>query len=72
MGRSFQSVQQGVNSIADRWERASKKYKCGKRMAQVAKSYSSEGFVGCNDPLESVLFSIGVEMQKAGKDSLPE
>jgi len=64
MGRSFQSVRQGANSIADRWERASKKYKCSKRMVELAKSYSSEGFVGCNDPLESVLFSIAVEMQK--------
>jgi len=64
MGRSFVSVRQGVNSIADRWERAAKKYPCGKRVVQIARSYSSEGFVGCNDPLESVLFSIGVEMQK--------
>ena len=65
MGRSFQSVRQGVNSIADRWERASKKYKCGKRVVEIAKSYSSEGFMGCNDPLESVLFSAVVEMQKS-------
>jgi len=68
MGRSFLSVRQGVNNIADRWERAAKKYQCGKRVARVAKSYSSEGFVGCNDPLESVLFSIGVEMQKESDD----
>jgi hypothetical protein len=53
-----------VNEITGRWERASKKYKCGKRVAQVAKSYSSEGFVGCNDPLESVLFSSMAELQK--------
>jgi hypothetical protein len=64
MGRSFQSVRQGVNSIADRWERASKKYKCGKGVVKISKMYSSEGFVGCNDPLESVLFSAAVEMQK--------
>ena len=64
MGRSFQSVRQGVNSIADRWERAAKRYPCGNRVVQIAKSYSSEGFVGCNDPLESVLFSICMEMQK--------
>jgi hypothetical protein len=32
--------------------------------ALIAKKYSSEGFRGCNDPLESVLFSIAVEMQK--------
>ena len=72
MGRSFVSVRQGVNSIADRWERASKRYPYSKRGVQIAKSYSSEGFVGCNDPLESVLFSIGVEMQKERNDHLPE
>jgi hypothetical protein len=66
MGRSFQSVRQGVNEIAGRWERASKRYKCDKRIAEIAKKYSSEGFVGCDDPLESVLFSAMMEM---GKDS---
>jgi hypothetical protein len=68
MGRSFLSVRQGVNEIAGRWERAAKKYRGGKRVARVAKMYSSEGFMGCNDPLESVLFSIGVEMQKEKPD----
>jgi hypothetical protein len=53
-----------VNQTAERWGRASKKYKCGKRVVQIAKSYSSEGFMGCNDPLESVLFSAMMEMQK--------
>ncbi len=64
MGRSFQSVRQGVNGIADRWERAAKRYRCKKNVARIAKQYSSEGFMGCNDPLESVLFSLCVEMQK--------
>lgn len=72
MGRSFQSVRQGVNNIANRWERASKKYKCGKRVVEIAKKYSSEGFMGCNDPLESVLFSAFVELQKERKNPLPE
>jgi hypothetical protein len=45
MGRSFQSVRQDVNSIADRWERASKKYKYGKMVVQIAKSYSGEGLL---------------------------
>ena len=30
LGRGFQRVRQGVNRIADCWERASEKYKCGK------------------------------------------
>ena len=68
MGRSFLSVRQGVNGIADRWERAAKRYRCGKEVVRMAKRYSSEGFAGCNDPLESVLFSLAVEMQKGGED----
>jgi len=68
MGRSFQSVRQGVNSIAGHWERASQKYKCSKRLVEIAKKYSSEGFMGCNDPLESVLFSAIIELQKSWRD----
>ena len=64
MGRSFLSTRQGVNIIADRWERASKKYKCGKRVVRMAKMYSSEGFMGCNDGMESVLFSAMMEILK--------
>jgi hypothetical protein len=64
MGRSFQSVRHGVKDISKRWERASKHYRCGKRIVEISKKYSSEGFVACNDPLESVLFSSMVEMQK--------
>jgi hypothetical protein len=68
MGRSFLSVRQGVNHIADRWERAAKKWKCEKKMAELAKRYSSESFMGCNDPLEGALFSAMIEMQKRGPD----
>jgi hypothetical protein len=71
MGRSFISVRQGVNEIAGRWERAAKKYRYGKRVVRIAKMYSSEGFMGCNDPLESVLFSSMVELRKEPGD-LPD
>jgi hypothetical protein len=64
------SVRQCVNSIADCRERAAKKYPCGKRVARVAKRYPGEGFVGCNDPMVSVLFSLGVEIQKEGENPL--
>jgi len=64
MGRSFVNVRQGVICIADRWERSSKKYKCNKRVVEITKCYSSEGFMGYNDPLESVLFSAMIGMQK--------
>jgi hypothetical protein len=68
MGRSFLSVRQGVNHIADRWERSAKKWKRGKEMAGLAKKYASESFMGCNDPLEGALFSAMVELLKRGPD----
>jgi hypothetical protein len=68
MGRSFLSVRQGVNHIADRWERSAKKWKRGKEMAGLAKKYASESFMGCNDPLEGALFSAMVECRKKGPD----
>ena len=61
MGRTFLSVRQGVNKIADRWQRASKKFKCEKRVVELAKSYSSEFFKGCNDPLDAVFSYEGDE-----------
>ncbi|HSA38640.1 MAG TPA: hypothetical protein P5013_07120 [Methanoregula sp.] len=67
MGRTFLSVRQGANLIADRWERAARRYRCRKRVVELARMYSSEGFMGCNDPLESVLFSACVELQKEWK-----
>jgi hypothetical protein len=68
MGRSFLSVRQGVNLIAERWERSAKKWKRGKEMAGLAKRYASESFMGCNDPLEGALFSAMVESRKMGTD----
>ena len=71
MGRTFLSVRQGSNIIAERWERAARRTrhkKHAKRMAGLAKKYASEGFMGCNDPLESVLFSACVELQKESGD----
>lgn len=62
-------MRQGVNEIADRWERASKRYPYSKRVVEIAKKYSSEGFMGCNDPLESVLFSAMMEMSKSYQEN---
>lgn len=53
-----------MNNISDRRKRSSKGYRCDKRMIEIAKSNSSERFTGCNDPLESVLFSAALEIQK--------
>jgi hypothetical protein len=36
----------------------------GLRLADMAKNHSSEAFFGCDDPLESVIFSALLEIQK--------
>jgi hypothetical protein len=70
MGRSFESVRQGVNHIADHWVRSSRYLrtedrKYGKKLAKLAKMHSNEAFVGCDDALEAVLFSVLIEMIKS-------
>jgi len=69
MGRSFESVRQGVKNIADRWARSSRALKkedqqYGEKLVELAKKHSSEAFVGCDDPLEAAVFSALVEMLK--------
>jgi len=69
MGRSFESVRQGVNSIADRWSRSSRylrkeDQKYAEKLAKLAKMHSGESFFGCDDALEAVVFSVLIEMIK--------
>jgi hypothetical protein len=69
MGRSFESVRQGVKRIADRWARSSRALKkedqqYGEKLAEMAKKHSSEAFIACNDPLEAAVFSVLVETLK--------
>jgi hypothetical protein len=69
MGRSFESVRQGVKSIADRWARSTRALKkedqqYGEKLVKLAKMHSSEAFIACDDPLEAVVFSALVEMLK--------
>jgi hypothetical protein len=69
MGRSFISVRQGVNQIADRWARSSRSLrkedqKYGEKLARLANMHSSEAFIACADPLEAVVFSVLVETIK--------
>jgi hypothetical protein len=69
MGRSFESVRQGVKRIADRWARSSRALKkedqqYGEKLVELAKKHSSEAFFGCDDPLEAAVFSVLVEMIK--------
>ena len=63
MGRSFESVRQGVKSVADRWARSSRALrkedqKYGEELVKLAKMHSSEAFVACDDPLEAAVFSV--------------
>jgi hypothetical protein len=69
MGRSFVSVRQGVNEIADRWARSSRSLrmedrKYGEKLTKLAKMHSSEAFITCNDPLEAAVFSVLIEIIK--------
>ncbi len=79
MGRSFESVRQGVNSISDRWTRSSRylrkdDQKYAEKLAKLAKMHSGESFFGCDDALEAVLFSVLIEMIKRQENQgwLPE
>jgi len=50
MGRSFESVRQGVKNIADHWARSSRALKkedqqYGERLVELAKKHSSEAFM---------------------------
>lgn len=69
MGRSFESVRQGVKSIADRWARSSRGLKkedqqYGTKLVELARMHSSEAFIACDDPLEAAVFSVLVELMK--------
>jgi hypothetical protein len=69
MGRSFGSVRQGVNEIANRWARSSKSLRTedqrySEELVKLAKMHSSEAFIACDDPLEAAVFSVLVEMIK--------
>jgi hypothetical protein len=69
MGRSFGSVRQGVNEIADRWARLSRSLriddqKYGEKLAKLAKMHSSEAVIACDDPLEAAVFSVLIEIIK--------
>lgn len=69
MGRSFISVRLGVRSLAERWERVTKRLdrdNCtpAKRLTGLAKNHSSEAFFGCDNPLEAMVFSALLEIRR--------
>jgi hypothetical protein len=69
MGRSYSSVRQELNSVAERWARTARHpggdvQVPGARLAGWAKQHSSEAFFGCNGPAEAALFSVLIEVQR--------
>lgn len=62
VGRSFESVRQGVRGPLERWARAARALRkedqpYGESVAALARLHSSEAFYGCDDPLEAAIFS---------------
>jgi len=74
-GRRFKSVRQHAKEITDRWVRASRPVPQMKRAAlqisEMGKNHSSEAFFGCENPLESVLFSALLEIRKLQERDIP-
>ena len=73
MGRSFESVRQGVKDVSARWLKASRALKkedqvYGQMIAEMARKHSSEAFYALDDPLEAAVFSVLVEMVKGGSE----
>jgi len=59
----------GVKTLAVRWTRATRALrkddqKYGERLVELAQKHSSEGFCAFDDPLESAMFSVLVELMK--------
>lgn len=77
MGRSFLSIRQAVNIMAERWARTSRllgreEKAYGKKTADLAKAHTSEAFFGCSYPLEGAVFSVMVELGKRARNDREE
>jgi hypothetical protein len=69
MGRTFKSVRMGSQEVAQRWLKASRALNkddqiYGQKLAEMIKMYSSEAFYALDDPLESAIFSVLIELLK--------
>ena len=69
MGRSFESVRMGGKAITERWERVAwalpgPDRDAALRVVAMAKRHTSEGFYAFGDPLESIIFSVLIEILK--------
>ena len=69
MGRSFESVRQGVEGPIERWARTARALRTeerpyGEKLVALAKLHSSEVFYDYDDPLEAAVFSGLIEILK--------
>ena len=69
MGRSFESVRMGGKAITERWEHVALALTgpdrdAALRVVAMAKRHTSEGFYAFDDPLESLIFSVLIEILK--------
>ncbi len=69
MGRSIMSSRMAVKDLARRWSLATRalrsdEQKYGEDLVRMIQQHSSEGFCAFDDPLESAVFSVLIEMQK--------
>ncbi|MDO9550561.1 MAG: hypothetical protein Q7J03_06255 [Methanoregula sp.] len=76
MGRSFESVRQGVKGPIDRWARATRALKkedkpYGEKLVALAKLHSSEAFYGCDDPLEAAVFPVLIGILRQQEEQEP-
>lgn len=70
IGRVFLSPRLGVKALAARWRRAVRAARpadraAAERLAALAQRHASEGFFAFDDPLESAIVSVLVELAKA-------
>lgn len=69
MGRSFDSIRMETKETAERWRRAARSMNRtdrphAERLAAMAQKHASEGFYAFDDPLESAVYSVLVEILK--------
>ncbi|HWQ19971.1 MAG TPA: hypothetical protein VN455_09365 [Methanotrichaceae archaeon] len=69
MGRSFESVRMGAESVGNRWLKAGRALKASdqkyaKQLSDMARAHSSEAFYALDDPLEAAVFSVLIEILK--------
>jgi hypothetical protein len=72
MGRSFLSVRMTAKSVSDRFDRIARSLRTedilrAESLVSMTRQHSYEAFFAFSDPCEAIIFSLLVEMHKAGE-----